>query len=62
MVTVRVWRDTDGGWRWQAGAGSFGFADTQAEAREAAQRTANAMPAPQSTRKLKQGRSRRAML
>jgi hypothetical protein len=39
-TATRVWRESDGGFRWQAGQ-VFGTADDETEAREAARRTWN---------------------
>ena len=53
-TATRIWRESDGGFRWQAGQ-VFGTADDETEAREAARRTANAA-SEQTNRK---GRKRR---
>ena len=39
LATIEVWRDSSGDWRWRVGS-VFGCADSQAEARAAAERFA----------------------
>jgi len=51
---IHVWRESDGGWRWRSGT-TFGTADSQDDAREAAERAALSIYAPPRPKKPRRG-------